>query len=150
MLFYIYRHYKRINISDKRKELISDMNLCKKLLKDMLNSPTKIKNLKTVSSLIKRISVLCAEAHFNLPSRYVDYYDTEIISKMLLLTDEIIYIAKKSPSLQHDLWIFERLLSLHNLPRALVDNASCDSSVTSAFHISKQTAMEYILSSKNQ
>ena len=149
MLFCVYRHYKRLDLSIHRKNLISDMILCKKLLRAMLTNHQSHNSVKLTVKLTTRTHELGINTNLALPLRYVDYYDKDVISLMLTLTNEIITIAKNPLKTHYEPEIFKRLLVLHNLPRVLVDNSSCDSSVTNTFHISKQTAMDTIFGHTN-
>ena len=78
------------------------------------------------------------------PLRYVDIYDSEIITIISRITGEIINFAKRPFYKKYSSEIFTRFLILHNLPRALVIDSSGDMSTVQNFHISKQEALDCV------
>ncbi len=144
IMFYIFRHYKRVEINSNINEFISDMKKCHLLLTRMERNIEPSVSTEIVTSLIDRINSWGATMRLQSPLRYVDSYDHDIIVIMIRLIDEIITFAKKPFYKKHSNEIFIRLLILHNLPRVLLDNSSGDSSTLKNLHISKQEALEYI------
>lgn len=145
VLFHIFRHYKRIGETSKRKDLISDFKKCHLLLERMAkNAPLDISS-ELVQELIIKINGLGSDIKLKHPLRYVDNFDRDVIAIMIRLTSEIIDFAKRPFYRRHSGEIFTRLLVLHNLPRVLLDDSSGDSSTLRNFHLSKQEAIECVL-----
>ena len=144
ILFYIFRHYKRIEISSKRNDLILDMKKCYILLKQMENSIDPSASIKLIDSLVERINSFGVDMKLQYPLRYADNYDIDIIAIMITLTEEIITLAKSPFYGRNSGEIFSRFLVLHNLPRVLLDDSSGDSSTLQNFHMSKQEALDSV------
>jgi len=145
MLFYIFRHYKRINITHKRCDLIYDMKICKKLLKHMKTNIASSKAYKLAQCLVTRINNIGGNMEVSTPLRFVDYYDNDIILIMTRITNEILFLAHSPFYKRHTAEIFKRFIVLHNLPRVLLSNTSGDASVSNSFHMSKQDAINCIV-----
>ncbi len=144
VLFHIFRHYKRVEVSTNRRELISDIKKSQLLLKHMEDNIDPSVSEDIVLSLINSINSFGNDIKIQYPIRYVDNYDRDIISAMIKITDEIIALAR-SPFYRRYLGeIYTRFLVLHNLPRVLLDNSSGDLSTVKNFHISKKEAIECV------
>lgn len=142
ILFYVFRHYKRIGATAKKRDLISDLEKCFVLLNKMEeNNPADI-SVQDVQALIMRINDFGASMKLQYPLRYVDIYDCDIIRLMINLTTEIINFVKRPFYKRFSGEIFSRFLVLHNLPRALLYDSSGDLSTPKRFHISKQEALD--------
>ena len=144
VLFYIFRHYKRVGETSKRKEMVSDLKKCYSLLKRMKKNVPPDDSSNLIRALIIRINSFGANMEFQQPLRYVDIYDHDIIKIMTRLTGETIKLAKHSLHGRFSGEILTRLLVLHNLPRALLYDSSGDLSTPNNFHISKQDVLECI------
>lgn len=138
ILFYVFRHYKRIGKTANRRELISDLKKCKLLLKRMERNIPPDVSADLVCALIDRINCFGANMTLNFPLRYVDNYDRDIIKTMYQLTSDILILVKSPFYKRFSGEIFSKFLILHNLPRALLHDFSGDLSTLKNFHISKQ------------
>ena len=144
LMFYVYRHYKRIGLTAKKHQLISDLKICHTLLKRMeKNVPIDV-SIELIGILIKKINGYGANMDLKYPLRYVDIFDSDIIKIMIRLTEEIIVLVKRPFYKRFSGEIFTRFLVLHNLPRALLYESSGDESTPKYFHISKQDALECV------
>lgn len=144
VLFYVFRHYKRIDAVSKRNELISDLKKCHLLLEQMEENKDPNSSIEILGALIDRMNSFGANMKLAQPIRYADTYDSEIIMIMKRVTREIIDYAKHPFYRRYSSEIFARLLVLHNLPRSLLNDSSGDMSTVRNFHISKQEALEYV------
>lgn len=143
ILFYIFRHYKRMGILSNKREMMSDLNTCYLLLKQMEKNGSPEISADLVRVLIVRIRELGANIEYQQPLRYVDIYDHDILMIMIRLTGEILAYLKKPFYKRFSNEIFKRFLALHNLPRVLLYDSSGDLSTQKGFHLTKQTALEY-------
>ncbi len=144
ILFYVYRHYKRVGVTSKRSELISDLKKCHLLLEQMEENKDPNSSIEIVGALIDRMNRFGANMELEQPLRYVDIYDSEILMIMKRITREIINYAKRPFYKRYSREIFARLLVLHNLPRSLLSDSSGDMSTVRDFHISKQEALDCV------
>lgn len=144
IIFYIFRHYKRLGETSKRNQLLNDLKKCKILLERMKNKIDPMISENIVRDLINRINRFGANIKLQYPLVYSDSYDLEIIMIMLDLIDQIIGFVKSPVYRRYSGEIFTRFLALHILPRVLLDDSSGDSSTLQKFHISKQEALEYV------
>lgn len=94
ILFYIFRHYKRMGILSNKREMMSDLNTCYLLLKQMEKNGSPEISADLVRVLIVRIRELGANIEYQQPLRYVDIYDHDIIMIMIRLTGEILAYLK--------------------------------------------------------
>lgn len=146
VLFYTFRHYKRVGLIVKKNELLSDLKKCHVILKRMEENINPDISTKFTIDLIHRLNRNGSNLELQKPLRYADGYDFEIIMLMSRLTKEIIYFVKRPFYKKYSDEIFTRLLVLHNLPRVLLKDSSGDESTGSKIHISKQEALEYVAS----
>lgn len=144
ILFCIFRHYKRVGIYPNKSEMLSDIETCRLLLKQMSKNVDPTFSTELVHALIKRINGFGANVRLQFPLRYTDFYDQDIINIMIWITDEIIAFLKSPFYGKHTGEIFTRFLVLHNLPRVLLDNDSGDLSTMANLHMSKQEALECV------
>lgn len=144
VLFYIFRHYKRVGDTYKRNELISDLKKCHLILSRMGKNIDPNISTGSVSALIDRVNSWGANIKLQQPLRYADDYDPEIVMIMRRITGEIIDLAKSPFYKKNSSKIFMRFLVLHNLPRSLLNDSSGDMSTGQNFHISKQEALELV------
>lgn len=142
VLFYIFRHYKRVGVEAKRNELISDLKKCHLILKRMEKGVDPDISIEIIEKLINRVNTFGANLRLQQPIRYADYNDSEIIALMRSIMEEIIYFASRPFYKKYSSEIFTRFLVLHNLPRALLKDTSGDLSTVQDFHISKQEALK--------
>lgn len=143
VLFHIFRHYKRIDITKNRKDFLCDMRKCDLVLDKIKSNSNPEHSIVTVNSLVERINSFGNTIVLHPPLRYTDIYDSELIEIMSKITKELISIAKRPFFKKYYGEIFKRLLILHNLPRALINNTAEDPSIPNFFHISKQEALSY-------
>lgn len=144
VLFYVFRHYKRVYDISPKNELLTDLKKCHLILTRMEKNIAPDISTEIVGDLINRINSWGANMKLQQPLRYSDNYDLEIVKIMEKLTREIITFAKSPFYKRYSGAIFDRFLVLHNLPRVLLNNSSGDMSTVQNFHISKQEALEYI------
>jgi len=144
VLFYVFRHYKRVGLTAKKNEMVSDLTKCLLIIKRMQENKDPDVSIELVGALIDRINRHGANVALQHPIRYADNEDFEIVSLMSQITEEIICFAKRPFYRRYSSEIFMRLLVLHNLPRVLLNNSSGDMSMIRNFHMSKQDALECV------
>ena len=144
VLFYVFRHYKRVGLTMKRNEMISDLKKCHLILKRMEKNTDPDISRELVGTLIDRINSYGANIKLQHPLRYADNYDFEIVAMMSKITKEIINFVKRPFYRRYSSKIFTRFLVLHNLPRVLLNDSSGDMSTVQNFHVSKQEALECV------
>lgn len=144
VLFYVFRHYKRVGVTTERKQLVSDLKKCHLLLERIEKNVAPEASIELVGELIERINSFGANMKLQQPLRYADNYDSEIIVIMSRITREIINFAKCPFYKRYSSQIFTRFLVLCNLSRSLLNDSSGDMSTTQNFHISKQEALECV------
>ena len=144
VLFYVFRHYKRVGLSMKRTDMVSDLEKCHLILKRMENNIDPDVSIDVVNSLIDRINSYGANMKLQQPLRYADSYDFEIVMIMSKLIEEIICYMRHPFYRKYSSEIFTRFLVLHNLPRVLLDDSSGDMSTVQNFHISKNEVLECV------
>ena len=143
-LFYVFRHYKRVGLTTKRNEMVSDLKKCHLILTRMQKNAVPDISIELVADLIDRLNSYGANIKLQQPLRYADNYDFEIVMIMSKITEEIIAYAKRPFYRRYSGEIFIRLLVLHNLPRVLLNDSSGDMSTIQKFHISKKEALECV------
>ena len=89
-----------------------------------------------------RINSFGYDMKLQFPLRYADADDRDVITAMLRLTDDIIRFARSPFYRRYAGDIFKRLLVLHNLPRAILDDSSGDATTLANFHVPKQDALK--------
>lgn len=144
VLFYIFRHYKRVGYTAKRSEMISDLKKCHLILRRMEKKLDPNISIKTVSALIDRVNSFGANMKLQQSLRYADTYDFEIVIRMRTITAETIKYLRRPFYKRYSGVIFMRLLALHNLPRVLLNDSSGDMSIGPNFHITKKLALECV------
>lgn len=147
VLFCIFRYYKRIDISSKRVEFLADMKKCHLLLIRMKKGIPPSVSKDIVISLTDRINSSGGNIEIKYPLRYVDKYDDELVEIMIALVGEVINFSKRYSFRNRLGNIFDRLLALHNIPRALLNSSSWDASVPQFFCMTKQEVLECIVMS---
>jgi len=139
--FYIFRHYKRVGLTAKRNEMVSDFKKCNLILRRMKKNIDPDISRELVGALIDRINSYGTNMKLQQPLRYADNYDSEIVITMIKITEEIISYLKRPFHRRYSSKIFTRLLILHNLPRVLLNDSSGDLSTLQNLHMSKQEAL---------
>ncbi len=142
LLFYVFRHYKRLCMRANRKEMIADLKKCRLLLVRMESNLPPEDSADTVQALMDRINSFGYDMKLQFPLRYADADDRDVITAMLRLTDDIIRFARSPFYRRYAGDIFKRLLVLHNLPRVILDDSSGDATTLANFHVPKQDALK--------
>lgn len=146
LLFYTYRYYKRIDLDRIRKELVSDLERCEKMLKMISDMKYFELHTNVLEEQVFRLNQLGYSFNFSIPEKELscitEYYDLVVLMKKI--NKDMLRLAK-SPFYSNNLIkIKKMLMAIHNVPRVFLDDDIQDATCSN-IHISYEDAKNCIL-----